>query len=31
MFGAVKHAGADAKELNAPGFTGAKKGDASDA
>ena len=28
---AVKHAGPDSKESDAPGFTGAKKGDASDA
>jgi hypothetical protein len=27
---AVQHAGSDSKEANAPGFTGAKKGDASD-
>ena len=31
MLSAVKHSGADAKESNAPGFTGSKKGDASDA
>jgi hypothetical protein len=31
MFGAVENSGADPKESNAPGFTGAKKGDASDA
>jgi hypothetical protein len=31
MFCAVENAGADAKESNASGFTGAKKGDASDA
>jgi len=31
MLGAVENASPDAKEPNAPGFTGAKKGDVSDA
>jgi hypothetical protein len=31
MFSTVENAGADSKESNAPGFTGAKKGDAGDA
>jgi len=31
MLRAVKHAGPDAKEPNASGFTGAKEGDASNA
>jgi hypothetical protein len=31
MLGAVKHAGPDAKETDAPGFTGSKEGYAGDA
>ena len=31
MLGAVENSGADSEESDAPGFTGAKKGDASDA
>jgi hypothetical protein len=31
MLGAVENSGPDAKESNAPGFTRAKKGNASDA
>jgi hypothetical protein len=31
MLGAVENSSSDSKELDAPGFTGAKKGNASDA
>jgi hypothetical protein len=31
LVGAVEHSGADAEESDAPGFTGAKKGDAGNA